>query len=78
MESKKKTLQLSYTDLLAVCIKEKLEGDFPITKYDGGMQISGIRWDLHPEHGYYLSSKKVIEIRYLNKKYKITIEENEN
>tara|TARA_R100001143_G_C3246282_1_gene81453 strand:+ start:118 stop:345 length:228 start_codon:yes stop_codon:yes gene_type:complete len=74
----KPKLELSYTDLIAVCIKEKLQNEFPLTKYDGGMQVDGIKWDLHKKEGYYLSSKKTILVNYLGKGYKITIEENEN
>jgi len=60
--------QLSYTDLIAVSIKEKL-------KLDKDMKVGNIEWDLHPEQGYYLSSKKTIEVLFNNKKYNITITE---
>jgi hypothetical protein len=66
-------LQLSYTDLIAITIKEHLQEEFA-----SNMVVNGVKWDLHPEEGYYLSSKKTISVKYLDKRYKITIEENDN
>ena len=63
-----KPLQLAYTDLIAVMIKEKLQTESEI-------QVGSIKWDLHPEDKYYLSSKKTLSVKYQNKDYKITIEE---
>ena len=64
-----KQLELSYTDVIAIMIKEKL-------KTESEIKLGSIKWDLHPEDGYYLSSKKTLSIKYQNKDYKITIEEN--
>lgn len=60
--------ELAYTDVIAIEIKEKL-------KQDKDYQVGSIEWDLHPEKGYYLSSKKTIKLKHRNKKYKITITE---
>ena len=68
IDTKYKAPELSYTDLIAVAIKEKLSQDKDI-------KLGQIKWDIHPEEGHYLSSKKSIDVEYNNKMYNITITE---
>ncbi len=56
-----------YCDYIANSIKHFL----PST----GVQTSTVINDLHPEGGYMVSTKKVVEAEYLGKKYRITVEE---
>ena len=38
--------------------------------------VKGVEWDLHPEGGYMVSTKKTIEVSDMNGKwYKVTVEE---
>ena len=56
-----------YCDYIANTIKHSL----PST----GVKTSTVINDLHPEGGYMVSTKKVVEAEYLGKKYRITVEE---
>ena len=59
---------LAYTDVIAIDIKDALK-KYPENK------VGGINWDLDPNDGSYVSSKKTIPLEYGGKKYKITITE---
>ena len=60
--------QLAYTDVIAIEIKEKL-------KKEKDYKVGDIVWDLAAKGGYYLSSKKTINLEHKGKKYKIVITE---
>jgi len=58
-----------YCDFIAHAIKRRL------SKEDD-LKIGNIKYDLHPEEGWYLSPKKTIEVEDWNgKKYTVTVEE---
>lgn len=64
---------LAYCDKIAYTIRNAL------VKYDPdgiiGL-VDGIKMDLHPEEGYFVSTKKTIKVSDMNGKwYKITVEE---
>jgi hypothetical protein len=64
---------LAYCDKIADTIRKSLLKHDP----DGiiGL-VDRIRWDLHPEGGYLVSTKKTIELCDMNeKRYRITVEE---
>ena len=66
-------LKLAYCDKIADTIRKALLGYDP----DGiiGL-VDGIKSDLHPEGGWFVSPKKTIDLCDMNeKKYRITIEE---
>lgn len=65
-------LNLSYCDYIAERIGDALK----ITDNELLLKkIGRVQWDLHPEHGYMLSTKKTIEVTDRNgTKYRITIE----
>ncbi len=59
---------ISYCDKIAHTIK--------YTIVDHGFHCGPVEYDLHPEHGYFLSTKKEIILTDGNgKKYKVTVEE---
>ena len=64
---------IAYCDYIAHTIKKTL-----IVNDEENMlsTVGGIKMDLHPEQGYFLSTKKTIEVvdKY-GKQYKITVEE---
>ena len=60
-------MKLIFCDKIAHFAKEGLKKEF---------EVSGIKIDLHPELGYYVSTKKTMEITDHNgTKYTLTIEE---
>lgn len=63
---------LSYTDYIADRIGDALkitDSELLLAK------IGRVQWDLHPEHGYMLSTKKTIEVTDRNgTQYRITVE----
>ena len=66
-------MNLAYCDKIADVIRKSL------LKYDPddiiGL-VGPVKFDLHPDGGYFLSTKKTIEVTDLNnKRYKVTIEE---
>ena len=64
---------LAYCDKIADTIRKSLLKHDP----DGiiGL-VDGIKWDLHPEGGYMISTKKTITVMDMNgKKYLVTVEE---
>lgn len=61
---------LVYCDFIADLIKTTLPG-----AASGNIKCGTVQSYLHPEHGYLVSSKKVIDAEYLGKHYKITVEE---
>ena len=64
---------LAYCDKIADTIRKSLLGYDP----DGiiGL-VDPVKMDLHPEKGYFLSTKKTIELCDMNaKRYRITVEE---
>jgi len=66
---------LAYCDKIAHEIKKALDG--VVTEGDELLaDVSKIHWDLHPEEGYFLSTKKTIEVQdAFQKKYRVTVEE---
>ncbi len=61
-----------YCDYIANYIKESINTE---ELHDVGIKAGGVRWDLHPEGGYYLSTKKFIEVVDSNgTQYLITIQ----
>jgi hypothetical protein len=66
-------MNLAYCDKIADQIRKSL------VKYDPDNIIglvSTVKMDLHPSEGYFLSTKKTIEVCDMNEKmYKITVEE---
>lgn len=58
---------MSYCDYIANTIKHAL----PPTN----VAVGPIQSHLHPEGGYLVTSKKIIDAEYLGKNYRITIEE---
>ncbi|QDP49448.1 MAG: hypothetical protein Unbinned2716contig1000_29 [Prokaryotic dsDNA virus sp.] len=63
-----KAPELSYTDVIAIMIKDKL-------KSEKNLKVGSVQWDLHSEKGYYLSSNKTINVEYSGKEYEIIIKE---
>lgn len=66
---------LAYCDYIAKTIKDLLSED---TFAVGTLlaDVGKVKMDLHPEKGYFMSTKKTIEVSDVNgKKYTITIEE---
>lgn len=66
---------LSYCDFIADVIKTSLKDS---AKAAGSLvsAVGGVNYDLHPQLGYFLSTKKTIEVADVNgKKYKVTITE---
>ena len=64
---------LAYCDKIADTIRKSLLKHDP----DGiiGL-VDGIKWDLHPQDGYMISTKKTITVMDMNgKKYLVTVEE---
>lgn len=66
---------LAYCDLIASKIKRALDAfdaDFdPVTLHPGK-----VNWDLHPEGGYMVSTKKTINVMDEHgKRYRVTVEE---
>lgn len=63
-------LKLIYCDKIAHIIKEHFKSS------DYGFKFNELKYDLHPKHGYFISTKKTILMTGNNGvKYKITIEE---
>ena len=71
--------KLAYCDKIADVIKKALirEIDAPVYANDGIIRSSGpVQSDLHPEGGWFVSPKKVIQVWDRNgKAYAITVEE---
>lgn len=63
-------MKLAYCDLIAHLIKKYLNSD------ERGIKVDKIHYDLHPDHGYFLSTKKTLDITDFNgKKYRVVVEE---
>lgn len=64
---------LAYCDWIADAIKRSFTNDKPENMIKN---VGPIKWDLHPTEGYFLSTKKTLEVTDLNNKnYRVTIEE---
>jgi|TARA_B100001287_G_scaffold229527_1_gene199869 predicted cupin superfamily sugar epimerase len=64
-------MQLAYCDYIAQQIFDNAIPDNQIIE-----SVSSPRYDLHPTGGYFVSTKKTIEMQDQNgKKYKVTVEE---
>lgn len=66
---------LAYCDYIASRIQSRIKGDIllddPYVK-----MVESVKMDLHPEEGYFQSTKKTIRVQDKNGKYyKITVEE---
>lgn len=65
---------LAYCDYIANCI---FQNAIPDNSYIDSMESP--RYDLHPTEGYFVSTKKTIQMVDNNgKKYRVTVEEIEN
>ena len=66
---------LAYCDYIAALIREKLVGD--TTDYQTVIKdVSCVQMDLHPEEGYFMSTKKTIVVEDKGgKMYRVTVEE---
>lgn len=68
-------MKLAYCDYIAQQVKDYLGLDV-VHKYSYVKSVGSVKMDLHPEEGYFMSTKKTIEVVDINdKKYKITVEE---
>lgn len=62
---------VAYCDYIADCIKDVMKEEDQLIDYVGPIEM-----DLHPQHGYFQSTKKTIAVSDSNgKHYKITVEE---
>jgi|TARA_R110002153_G_scaffold163281_1_gene315895 hypothetical protein len=68
-------LQLAYCDYIADTIQILLRRE--IGDNDTVLEAAGnVKMDLHPEEGYFMSTKKTIEVEDINGKvYLVTVEE---
>jgi hypothetical protein len=63
-------MKLAYCDLIAHLIRKYLNDD------ENNIKVENINWDLHPTEGYFISTKKTLDVIDFNgKQYKITVEE---
>lgn len=64
---------LAYCDWIADQIKQHFTNDKAENLIT---QVGPVKMDLHPTEGYFVSTKKTIEVMDINnKRYKVTIEE---
>jgi len=64
---------IAYCDFIAHKIKEAFNNDKPDNLIES---VDAIKWDLHPEEGYMLSTDKSIQMTDFNgKKYLVTVTE---
>jgi hypothetical protein len=69
-------MNLSYCDYIAHIIKNNIISNDKENLLQNTKSTGPIGWDLHPEHGYMLSTKRTIMvIDRFGKAYRITIEE---
>ena len=67
-------MPVAYCDFIINQIKHTLQE--ALDNYDVYSNAVGdVKYDLHPEEGYMLSTKKVLEYTFHGKKYNITVEE---
>jgi hypothetical protein len=63
-------MKLAYCDLIAHLIRKYLNSD------ENNIKVEKVNWDLHPTEGYFISTKKTLDVIDFNgKQYKITVEE---
>lgn len=66
---------VAYCDYIGALIREKLVAD-TASAQTVIKDVSHVQMDLHPEEGYFVSTKKTINVIDINRKqYKITVEE---
>ena len=66
---------LAYCDYISALIREKLVGDTASTQ-TVIKDVSHVQLDLHPEEGYFMSTKKTVIVEDKNgKMYRVTVEE---
>ena len=67
---------LAFCDYIAHTIKQHLRGvDNPFVD-EVVASVGSIKLDLHEQHGYFLSTKKTLDVTDINGKvYRITVEE---
>jgi len=66
-------MNLAYCDYIAHVISKAFFNDKPDNMIE---KVGPVKMDLHPIDGYFLSTKKTLEVIDNNgKKYKITVEE---
>lgn len=65
--------KLAYCDYIAQRIKEALSG---VDRERIIADVGRVQWDLHPTEGWFVSTKKTIEITDIGgKRYRVTVEE---
>lgn len=67
----------AYCDYIADRIKKALTADALVMAPENIVkEVGRVRWDLHPEGGYMLTTKKTIEVTDFNgRHYLVTVEE---
>lgn len=66
---------LAYCDYIADRIRQRIKGDILLGD-DYMSTVGSVQWDLHPEEGYFVSTKKTLMVTDKNgKEYRITVEE---
>lgn len=69
-------MKLSYCDYIADKIKKSLNKATDLFDSEKQLNAGPVQMDLHPTEGYFLSTKKTVEVTDWNgKKYKVTVEE---
>lgn len=69
-------MNLKYCDYIADRVKTLLTNDVRDNCYSHIDNVGRVKMDLHPEGGYFVSTKKTLEVIDKNgTKYKVTIEE---
>lgn len=67
---------IAYCDFIADRIKKALQSSIEDDVETYISEVGGIKSDLHPEGGWFVSPKKVVQVTDLNgKMYKVTVEE---
>ena len=67
---------IAYCDFIADRIKKALQSSIEDDVETYISEVGGIKSDLHPEGGWFVSPKKVVQVTDLNgKMYRVTIEE---
>ena len=68
-------MKLAYCDYIADRIRGWLRNDILVGS-DYIKAVNSVKMDLHPTEGYFMSTKKTIEVIDMNdKKYRVTVEE---
>jgi len=67
---------LAYCDKIADTIQKALKVAVSLDKDEIIADVSGVQLDLHPTEGWFVSTKKTVNVYDMNgKKYRIVVEE---